>query len=141
MSEKSNELIVVLEEEQVAVWPCILSVQNVYKKREPLIFSVKVIEGTLYLNTPLATKKDEIGLVTSIKDSDDQYVKEAEAGDIVTLKVEGENVMFGRHVFEESTLYSKISRESLDYLKANCRDKIDSDCLKLLMQIKKVFNL
>ena len=130
-----------MEEEQVAVWPCILSVQNVYKKREPLIFSVKVMEGTLYLNTPLATKKDDIGLVTSIKDSDDQYVKEAEAGDIVTLKVEGENVMFGRHVFEKSVLYSKISRESLDYLKANCRDQIDSDCLKLLMQIKKVFNL
>lgn len=123
------------------VWPCIMVVQNVYKKREPLIFSVKITEGTLYLNTPLATKKDEIGSVTSIKDSDDQYIKEATEGDVVTLKVEGENVMFGRHVFEESTLYSKITRESLDYMKAHCRDKIDDDCLKLLMKIKKVFNL
>ena len=79
----------------VPVWPCILSVQNIYKRREPLIFSVKIIEGTLHKNTPLSTKKDEIGIVTSIKDSDDQYIEEAVTGDIVTLKVEGENVMFG----------------------------------------------
>ena len=134
-----------MEEETVQVpvpiWPCILSVQSVYKRKEPLIFSVKVIEGTLYLNTPLATKKDELGMVTSIKDSDDQYAKEATVGDIVTVKVEGENVMFGRHVFEESVLYSRITRESLDYMKIHCKDKIDSDCLKLLMKIKKVFNL
>lgn len=130
-----------MTEEQVPIWPCILVIKNVYKKREPLIFSVKIMEGTLHKNTPLATKKDEIGTVTSIKDSDDQYVDEAVAGDIVTLKVEGENVMFGRHVFEESILYSKISRESLDYMKVHCRDQIDNECLQLLMQIKKVFNL
>jgi translation initiation factor 5B len=132
-----------MEEQQVPVpiWPCILSVQSVYKRREPLIFSAKIIEGTLYLNTPLATKKDELGTVTSIKDSDDKYIDEATVGDIVTLKVEGENVSFGRHVFEESVLYSRITRESLDYMKANCKDKIDSDCLKLLIKIKKVFDL
>ena len=124
-----------------SVWPCILTVQSVYKKREPLIFSVKVLEGTLYVGTPLATQKDEIGSVISIKDSDDQYIKEATEGDIVTLKVEGENVFFGRHIFEKSTLYSKISRESLDYMKVHCKDKMDSDCIKLLMKIKKVFNL
>ena len=132
-----------MEEEQVpvAIWPCILSVQSVYKRKEPLIFSVKVIEGTLYLNTPLATRKDDLGLVMSIKDSNDKYVDEATTGDIVTVKVEGENVMFGRHVFEESVLYSRITRESLDYMKANCKDKIDSDCIKLLVKIKKVFDL
>ncbi|ARF09929.1 translation initiation factor IF-2 [Indivirus ILV1] len=123
------------------IWPCILVVQSVYKKREPLIFSVKILEGTLYLNTPLATKKDELGIVKSIKNQYDQYVNEAITGDVVTLKVEGENVMFGRHVFEESVLYSKITRESLDYMKVYCRDKIDGDCLKLLMKIKKIFNL
>lgn len=123
------------------VWPCILSVQNIYKKRDPLIFSVKIVEGTLKMNTPVRTKKDDLGTIKSIKNSDDEYVDEAVEGNTVTVKVEGENVMFGKHVFEESVLYSAITRESLDYMKVHCKDKIDVKCLRLFMKIKKVFDL
>ena len=85
--------------------------------------------------------KGSADIILFISIFDERYIEKAFTGDIVTLKVEGENVMFGRHIFEESTLYSKISRESLDYMKVHCRDQIDNECLQLLMQIKKVFNL
>ena len=67
----------------------------------------------------------------------------AEKGEDVVIKVQNNvnNITFGRQIFENSMLYSRINRESLDIIKKHFKDEIDSECVKLLVKLKKIFNI
>jgi len=163
------------EKKSQVVWPCILQIEKnaIFRKKDPLIFAVKVTEGKLCMGTPLSTFKTNenkeqakdkykdnpkeqakdklkdkhaneinIGKVTSIRNTNDVDIEIANTGQTVVIKVEGDSsITFGRHLTEESILYSRITRESLDCLKSYFADDITRDCLDLLVQLKKKLNL
>ncbi len=137
------------------VLPCILSIEKncIFRQKDPLIFGVKIKKGNLHLGTKLSIfnyKNDpektrvevNIGIVTSIRDTNDQNIDIGEQGKVVVIKVEGESyISFGRHLTENNTLYSRINRYSLDIIKEHFKEEITQDYLKLLIKLKKIFNI
>lgn len=60
----------------------------------------------------------------------------------VAVKIEGANQpMYGRHLEEDDTLYSAISRKSIDTLKEFFRSDVSQDEWKLLIQLKQLFDI
>lgn len=49
--------------------------------------------------------------------------------------------MYGRHLEEDDTLYSAISRKSIDTLKEFFRSDVSQDEWKLIMELKKLFDI
>jgi translation initiation factor 5B len=67
-------------------------------------------------------------------------------GDTVAVKVEATNSMeasrlFGRHFDIHDELVSKISRESINALKAHFRDEMSRTDWQLVIKLKKVFGI
>ena len=48
---------------------------------------------------------------------------------------------FGRHFDEKDIIYSRITRHSIDVLKENYRDDLSKDEWKLVVFLKKVFDI
>jgi translation initiation factor 5B len=158
---KENIKKSLLSTKQSVVWPCILNIEKdcIFRQKNPLIFAVKVKKGTLHLGTKLSTfnykimvqgstnsteKKERIevniGKVTNIRDTFDKDIEKAIKGQVVVIKVEGEsNISFGRQLEEKNTLYSRISRDSINIMKEHFRDEIDKECVALLIKLKKIF--
>lgn len=60
----------------------------------------------------------------------------------VAVKIEGPNQpMYGRHLEEKETLYSHISRQSIDTLKEFFREDVSMDEWKLITKLKPVFDV
>lgn len=60
----------------------------------------------------------------------------------VAVKIEGPNQpLYGRHLEEKDTLYSHISRESIDTLKNYFRNDVSMDEWKLIKQLKESFDI
>merc|ERR1712000_747053 len=101
-------------------------------------------EGSLRLHTPVSDvaplgdkSKDpiDLGRVTSIQ-KDKKDVDIAKKGMQVAIKIEAKqsdrSYLYGRHFNALDTVYSKISRESIDCIKENFRDAITKDDVQLL---------
>ena len=60
----------------------------------------------------------------------------------MAIKIEGPNQpLYGRHLEEKDTLYSSISRASIDCLKEFFRADVSQDEWKLIVQLKKEFDI
>lgn len=60
----------------------------------------------------------------------------------VAVKIEGPNQpMYGRHLEEDDTLYSAVSRKSIDTLKEFFRNDVSQDEWKLIVELKKLFDI
>lgn len=60
----------------------------------------------------------------------------------VAVKIEGNNQpMYGRHLEEDDTLYSAVSRKSIDTLKEFFRSDVSTDEWKLIVELKKLFDI
>ena len=60
----------------------------------------------------------------------------------MAVKIEGPNQpMYGRQLEDKDTLYSLISRESIDTLKEFYRDEVSRDEWQLIMKLKPLFNI
>ena len=60
----------------------------------------------------------------------------------VAVKIEGNNQpMYGRHLEESDILYSAISRKSIDTLKEFFRNDVTQEEWKLLIELKKLFDI
>ena len=75
-----------------------------------------------------------------------QPVDTAKAGQSVAMKSEGTNSteqqrLFGRHFDENDALVSRISRESIDALKAFFSDEMSKDDWRLVLKLKKMFSI
>lgn len=128
-----------------AVFPCELKIieDYVFNKKDPLIMGVKIVAGILKIGTPLYVpdKKIKIGNVLSIE-LNKKGVEKATKNQEVCIKVEGEpHITFGRHFDATQKVYSKITRENIDVLKEFFRDELTMDDWKLVMQLKKIFNI
>ncbi|KAF2629033.1 hypothetical protein BU25DRAFT_490157 [Macroventuria anomochaeta] len=140
------------ESKMLAVFPCVLRPVAVFNKKDPIVIGVDVVEGNLKMTTPIcAIKKNpatgvkeiiQLGRVTSIE-RDHKQIQVCKKGQpSVAVKIEGPNQpMYGRHLEEDDTLYSAISRKSIDTLKEFFRNDVSQDEWKLLIELKKLFDI
>ncbi|XP_076901536.1 eukaryotic translation initiation factor 5B-like [Bidens hawaiensis] len=122
--EKRNEAA------EDVVFPCKLEIMPncVYRKKDLIILGVVVKDGILKIGTPICIPKREfidIGRVSSIKNNN-RPVDRANKGQQVSIEIRGGNAeeqqkMFGRHFEMNDELVSRISRKSIDTLKAYYR--------------------
>ena len=128
------------------VFPCALQIleKNVYNKKNPLIFGVKVKDGNIHLGTPIIIGETKlvIGRVTGIQ-LNNKEVEVGKKGTDVCIKVETENtgITYGRHFDHKCSLYSAISRDSINIIKEHFRDDITKDDAQLLMKIKSILGV
>ncbi|UPX10232.1 eukaryotic translation initiation factor 5B [Ascochyta rabiei] len=140
------------ESKMLAVFPCVLRPVAVFNKKDPIVIGVDVIDGNLRMTTPVcAIKKNpatgvkeiiQLGRVTSIERDHKQIAVCKKGQPSVAVKIEGPNQpMYGRHLEEDDTLYSAISRKSIDTLKEFFRSDVTQDEWKLLIELKKMFDI
>nr|XP_016475260.1 PREDICTED: eukaryotic translation initiation factor 5B-like [Nicotiana tabacum] len=133
-----------------AVFPCVLKIvpNCVFNKKDPIVLGVDVLEGIARIGTPICIpQKDfiDIGRVASIENNH-KPVDFAKKGQRVAIKIVGSNPeeqqkMFGRHFEEEDELVSKISRRSIDILKANFRKDLSVEDWRLVVKLKTLFKI
>lgn len=60
----------------------------------------------------------------------------------VAVKIEANSQpMYGRHLEESDTLYSAVSRKSIDTLKEFFRSDVSQEEWKLIVQLKQLFDI
>ncbi|CAL2276174.1 unnamed protein product [Prunus armeniaca] len=133
-----------------AVFPCVLKIlpNCVFNKKDPIVLGVDVLEGIAKVGTPICIPQRDfitIGRIASIENNH-KPVDIAKKGLKVAIKIVGTNSdeqqkMFGRHFEIEDELVSHISRRSIDILKANYRDELSIDEWKLVVKLKKLFEI
>ncbi|KAK5112365.1 hypothetical protein LTR62_004328 [Meristemomyces frigidus] len=141
------------DSKMLAVFPCVLRPVAVFNKKDPIVIGVDVIEGNLRMGTPVAAVK--MNPVTNVKDiislgrvvsiqRDHKDLPVCKKGSpSVAIKIEGANQpMYGRQLEEKDTLYSHISRASIDCLKEFYRDEVDKDEWGLIAKhLKSLFDI
>ncbi|KAL6160561.1 eukaryotic translation initiation factor 5B [Exserohilum turcicum] len=140
------------ESKMLAVFPCVLKPVAVFNKTGPIIIGVDVVEGALRMTTPIcAIKKNattgakeivQLGRVTSIE-RDHKPMQICKKGQpSVAVKIEANSQpMYGRHLEESDTLYSAVSRKSIDTLKEFFRSDVSQEEWKLIVQLKQLFDI
>ncbi|KAF2713341.1 hypothetical protein K504DRAFT_423883 [Pleomassaria siparia CBS 279.74] len=140
------------DSKMLAVFPCVLRPVAVFNKKDPIVIGVDVIEGNLRMLTPIACIKKntvtgvkeilQLGRVTSIERDHKQIAICKKGQPSVAIKIEGPNQpLYGRHLEESDILYSSISRKSIDTLKEFFRDEVSQDEWKLIVTLKKEFDI
>ncbi|PHT30496.1 Eukaryotic translation initiation factor 5B [Capsicum baccatum] len=131
------------------VFPCKLKIipNCVFNKKDPIVLGVEVLEGIAKVGTPICIQQSlvDIGRIAFIMNKD-KSVDSAKKGQQVSIKIIGSNTekqqkMFGRHFQLEGELVSKISRRSIDILKANYRNDLSVEDWKLVVKLKAIFNI
>ncbi|KAB8303477.1 hypothetical protein EYC80_004895 [Monilinia laxa] len=137
----------------LAVFPCVLSPVAVFNKTGPIVIGVDVIEGNLRLHTPVAAVKQNsvtgvkeivgIGRVTSIERDHKQIniCKKGQPSVAIKIEMGGSQPTYGRHLEEKDTLYSLISRQSIDTLKEFYRSDVSNDEWLLIKKLKPLFDI
>jgi len=132
----------------VAVFPSIVKIlpQHVFNQKDPIIVGAEVVEGILKVGTPLcvpALGGLHVGKVTSIE-SNGKEQDTARKGSSVAIKIVNEsnpNITYGRQFDASHSLYSTLSRASIDALKENFKEKLENEDWRLVVKLKKVFNI
>jgi translation initiation factor 5B len=111
------------EAQAVVVFPCVLKIlpQHIFNKKDPIVIGVEVVEGTLRINTPLYIPALEldVGVVNRLE-INHKEVTAAKKGSQVSIRITNESnptLTYGRQFDHTQTLYSKISRASIDACK------------------------
>jgi translation initiation factor 5B len=140
------------ESKLLAVFPCVLSPLQVFNKKDPIVVGVDVVEGSLRPLTPIAAVRTNpvtgvkeivsIGRVTSIEREHKAIPICKKGQPSVAVKIEGPNQpLYGRQLEEKDTLYSMMSRASIDTLKEFYRDEVSKDEWALIRKLKPLFDI
>mmetsp|Transcript_24979 Transcript_24979/g.28784 ORF Transcript_24979/g.28784 Transcript_24979/m.28784 type:complete len:971 (-) Transcript_24979:236-3148(-) len=132
----------------IAVFPSICRIlpQHIFNQKDPIIVGIEVAEGILKIGTPLCIPALEglyIGKVTSIEMNGKQQ-DTARKGASVAVKIENEHnptLTYGRQFDSTNSLYSQVTRASIDALKTNFKDKLENEDWRLVVKLKKVFGI
>mmetsp|Transcript_8650 Transcript_8650/g.18923 ORF Transcript_8650/g.18923 Transcript_8650/m.18923 type:complete len:1024 (-) Transcript_8650:51-3122(-) len=132
----------------IAVFPSIIKIlpQHVFNTKDPIIVGVEVVEGILKVGTPLcvpALGGLHVGIVTSIE-SNGREQETARKGSSVAIKIVNETnptITFGRQFDASHSLYSTLSRASIDALKSHFKEKLENEDWRLVVKLKKIFNI
>ncbi|KAL8788822.1 MAG: hypothetical protein Q9213_001493 [Squamulea squamosa] len=136
----------------LAVFPCVLAPVAVFNKKDPIVVGVDVTEGNLRLLTPIAAVRTNpvtnvkeivsLGRVQSIERDHKQIPICKKGQPSVAVKIEGPNQpTYGRHLEEKDTLYSMISRQSIDTLKEFYRSDVSNEEWALVKKLKGLFDV
>ncbi|KAH7383733.1 putative eukaryotic translation initiation factor 5B [Cadophora sp. MPI-SDFR-AT-0126] len=148
IAEKKKE-----ESKHDAVFPCVLNTVAVFNKTGPIVVGVDVVDGNLRMHTPIAAVKQNaitgvkeivgIGRVTSIERDHKQIqiCKKGQPSVAVKIEMSGHQPTYGRHLEEKDTLYSLISRKSIDVLKEFYRTDVSNDEWLLIKKLKPLFDI
>lgn len=133
-----------------AVFPVAMKIETVIRDRDPLLLGCKIIRGQLRVGTPIVVAKMvggmaapfDLGTVESIQ-IEGQAVHEATTGQTVAVKFNSGNIkpkpMFKRHFDMQHQLVSRISRATIEELKANYRDQMVPDDWALIRDYLKSY--
>mmetsp|Transcript_21307 Transcript_21307/g.31818 ORF Transcript_21307/g.31818 Transcript_21307/m.31818 type:complete len:964 (-) Transcript_21307:105-2996(-) len=132
----------------VAVFPSIVKIlpQHIFNTKDPIIVGMEVVEGILKVGTPLcvpALDHLHVGKVTSIE-SNGKEQDTARKGQSVAVKIVNENnptITYGRQFDASNSLYSTLTRASIDALKTNFKDKLENEDWRLVIKLKKIFGI
>ncbi|CCF58397.1 hypothetical protein KAFR_0E02440 [Kazachstania africana CBS 2517] len=140
-----------------AIFPCVVQTLQIINKRGPMIIGVDVLEGTLRIGTPICavrtdptTKERHILLLGKVNSLEINHqpvheVKKGQTAAGVAVRLEDpshQQPIWGRHVDESDTLYSMISRKSIDTLKDQAfRDQVSRSDWLLIKKLKPVFGI
>ncbi|KAG5946157.1 hypothetical protein E4U59_004352 [Claviceps monticola] len=148
MLEKKKE-----ESKMLAVFPCVLKPIAVFNKTGPIVIGVDVVEGQLKINTPMAAVKNNpvtglkevisIGRVTSIERDHKQIpvCKKGQPSVAVKIEMGGHQPTYGRHLEETDSLYSLVSRASINCLKEFYRKDVSNEEWQLIIKLKPLFDI
>lgn len=132
-----------------AVFPCVLKIfsDHVYRIKDPIVVGVQVMEGVLKIGTPLVVPDKQnlfIGRVESIQDNKTD-VTEAKKGKEVCIKIASPdaatNIYYGRHFDHSNQIVSQLTRGSIDRLKEHFKDEMTDEYWRLVVKLKKTFNI
>ncbi|KAL1305338.1 hypothetical protein AAFC00_002236 [Neodothiora populina] len=143
------------ESKMLAVFPCVLRPISVFNKTDPIVIGVDVIDGNLRVNTPLAVVRQNavtgakevinLGRVTSIEREHKQIPICKKGQPSVAVKIEsGNQPMYGRQLDDKNldTIYSLVSRASIDCLKEYFRDEVSKEEWTLIAKhLKPLFDV
>ncbi|KAI0152176.1 hypothetical protein F4776DRAFT_600349 [Hypoxylon sp. NC0597] len=141
------------ESKMLAVFPCVLHTVAVFNKTSPIVVGVDVVEGNLRVNTPIAAVKQnpntgakeiiQLGRVTSIERDHKQIpiCKKGQPSVAIKIEMGGHQPTYGRQLEEKDTLYSLISRASIDTLKEFYRKEVTTDEWQLIIKLKPLFDI
>merc|ERR1712238_251894 len=132
----------------IAVFPSIVKIlpQHIFNQKDPIIVGVEIVEGILKIGTPLcvpALGGLNIGKVTSIE-MNGREQDTARKGMSVAIKIVNEGnptITYGRQFDSSHSLYSTLTRASIDALKANFKDALEKEDWKLVIKMKKMYNI
>ncbi|KAJ8127395.1 hypothetical protein O1611_g6241 [Lasiodiplodia mahajangana] len=141
------------ESKLLAVFPCVLNTVAVFNKTNPIVVGVDVVEGSLRVGTPIAVVKPNpttgaretisLGRVSSIERDHKQIpiCKKGQPSVAVKIEMGGHQPTYGRQLEETDTLYSLISRASIDCLKEFYRKDVTNDEWSLIIKLKPLFDI
>ena len=120
----------------------------VFNKKDPIVVGVDVVEGIAKVGAPICVPSQEgieLGRIASME-LNHKSVDKAVAGQSVAMKIEGGNAieqsrLYGRHFDHNDQLVSKITRESINALKAHFADEMSKDDWRLVIKLKKMFGI
>ena len=131
--------------------PVVLKVipKYIFNKCNPIVFGVKIKEGTLYKNTNIRVRKGnniiDIGNIEEIR-LDNKEVDSAERGKEVSVKIvppedNATNIVYGRNFNEKDLLFSKMTKNTVKALKIFKNEyKIDIPTLNKLIVANNIQN-
>ena len=130
-----------------AIFPCKLRIlkDHIYMNggTSDLLIGVRVLAGTLHKGTPiiLPSKKLLLGRVTSIQKNHKEQDEAKKNQEVCIRLVKDSNIMFGRHFDHKEDIVSSITRESIDILKKDFRDKMTKPNWMLIIDIMKLLDI
>ncbi|GAP82944.2 putative eukaryotic translation initiation factor 5B [Rosellinia necatrix] len=141
------------ESKLLAVFPCVLNTVAVFNKTNPIVVGVDVIDGNLRVGTPIAAVKQNattgakeiisLGRVSSIERDHKQIpvCKKGQPSVAVKIEMGGHQPTYGRQLEESDSLYSLVSRASIDCLKEYYRKEVTNDEWSLIIKLKPLFDI
>ncbi|KAI1436659.1 hypothetical protein GGR50DRAFT_200998 [Xylaria sp. CBS 124048] len=139
------------ESKLLAVFPCVLNTVAVFNKTNPIVVGVDVVDGSLRVGAPIAAVRQgptgkeivSMGRVSSIERDHKQIpiCKKGQPSVAVKIEMGGHQPTYGRQLEETDTLYSLISRASIDCLKEFYRKEVTNDEWALIIKMKPLFDI
>jgi len=138
-----------------AVFPCVLEVlpEHIFNVKDPIILGIRVVEGILKVGTPLCVPDAAghdgknplmIGKITRIEfnnEEKDEALKSEEVAVRIEQSQYDSKLTFGRQFGVNNKLVSKLTRESINLLKANFKDDLKDEHWRLVIKLKRLFQI
>jgi translation initiation factor 5B len=135
---------------ETAVFPVVLDIlpNSIFNTKNPIVVGCRIVDGIAKIGTPLvipSKNKLLIGKIVSLQRNHEE-IKEAKRGDEVAVKIDATgmtstNIIYDRHFDFHDQLVSRLTRESIDLLKANFKDDLSDADWRLVIKLKSLLEI